>query len=67
MDRESQECQTDAFMLALGMKADDILLAFRYNPGESDKDYATIFKKFEEYYDSKHNVVYHRARFNKRF
>ena len=66
LDRESDEHQIDALMLLLGDNAENILLTFKYAAGESSDKYKDVFDKFNQYYGSKQNKVFHRRRFNRR-
>ena len=64
-DITSEERQIDRLLLALGRKAESILLMFALS-AEDAKKYQTVRDKFNAYFVVRRNVIYERARFNRR-
>ena len=64
-DITSEERQIDRLLLALGRKAESILLMFALS-AEDVKKYQTVRDKFNAYFVVRRNVIYERARFNRR-
>ena len=64
-DITSEEQQIDRLLLALGRKAESILLMFALS-AEDVKKYQTVRDKFNAYFVVRRNVIYERARFNRR-
>ena len=57
--------QVSTLLYCLGEEAEAVLSST--NPTEDDrKDYARVVGKFDEYFKVRKNVIYERARFNKR-
>ena len=49
----------------MGDEADDILSSVRLT-AEQQKVYTTVVEKFESYFVKRHNVIFERAKFNRR-
>ena len=64
-DITSEERQIDRLLLALGRKAESILLMFALS-AEDVKKYQTVRDKFNAYFVVRRNVIYKRTRCNRR-
>ena len=65
MAEKSEECQTSTLLYCLGVDAKDVLTT----TGISDnnrKKYTRVVEKFDKFFRVRHNVIFERARFNKR-
>ena len=65
LSEKSDECQASTLLYYLSTDADDILTTTRI----SDKDrkkYSKVIEKFDQYFEVRHNVIFERARFNRR-
>ena len=65
LDKKSEEKQVNALVYAMGDEADDILRSFHLSEADAKK-YKTVKEKFDEYFISRRNVIYERAKFNQR-
>ncbi len=57
--------QIHTLVYSMGDEADDILSSFRLSD-EDGKKYATVLAKFQEYFVKRKNVIFERAKFNRR-
>ena len=55
----------NALVYAMGDKSDDILHSFKLT-NDQQKDYDTVKVKYDGYFVKKSNVIYERAKFNRR-
>ena len=65
LEKKSDEKQVNALVYAMGDEADDILRSFHLSDADAKK-YKTVKEKFDEYFISRQNVIYERAKFNQR-
>ncbi|XP_046391596.1 uncharacterized protein K02A2.6-like [Ischnura elegans] len=65
LSKQPDDEQVDALIYTMGDDADDILLSFNLAAAE-EKTYKVVFEKFNEHFVPKVNIIYERARFNKR-
>ena len=63
LDKKSEEKQVNVLVYAMGDEADNILRSFHLSDADSNK-YKTVKEKFDEYFISRRNVIYERAKFN---
>lgn len=65
LDKESDERRTSTLLYCLGPDADDVLTST--NIGDDDrKKYSKVIEKFDAHFRVRRNVIFERARFNKR-
>ena len=62
---KSEEVQVNTLLYSMGDEADDILSTFGLTDTQK-KEYKTIKDKFFEFFIAKRNIVYERAKFNRR-
>ena len=62
---KSDKAQVNRMIYSMGSDADDILSSFRLTV-EDKKVYDTVVQSFEQYFIKKRNVIYERAKFNRR-
>lgn len=62
---KTEESQVNTLVYSMGDKADDILHSFHLSE-EDQKRYDTVKEKFEHYFVKRRNVIFERAKFNKR-
>ena len=62
---KSEECQASTLLYCLGVDAEDILTTTRISD-DNRKKYTRVVEKFGEFFRVRHNVIFERARFNKR-
>ena len=60
-----EEVQVNTLIYAMGDEADDILRAFTLSE-EDRKSYAIVKAKFDNYFVQRRNIIYERAKFNRR-
>ena len=65
MAEKSEECQASTLLYCLGADAEDVLTTTRISDNNRKK-YARVVEKFDEFFQIRHNVIFERARFNKR-
>ena len=65
LDSKEEEYQVNSLVYAMGDKADDILGTLGLSDADSKK-YKAVKEAFDKYFICKYNVIYERARFNKR-
>lgn len=63
---ESENTQVDILILSMGKKAETILESFNLSQ-EDQRKYGLVVDCFTKYFAKKVNVIYERARFNKRY
>lgn len=64
LDSKNEEYQVNSLVYAMGDKADDILGTL--NLSDALLKYKPVKEAFDKYFICKYNVIYERARFNKR-
>ena len=65
LDGETGEKQVNTLLYAMGEEAEDTLAST--NPTAAERrDYDKVVKKFDEFFKVRKNVIFERARFNKR-
>ena len=62
---KSEECQASTLLYCLGVDAEDVLTTTRISD-DKRKKYARVVEKLDEFFRVRHNVIFERARFNKR-
>lgn len=62
---KSIEAQVNTLIYSIGPSAEDVLESFRLTPAQQ-KDYDLLVDKFTKHYVPKVNVIFERARFNRR-
>ena len=65
LSSKSEEVQVSTLVYSLGDKAEDIVQSFKLTDDELKK-YDTVKSKFESHFVRRRNVVYERAKFNRR-
>lgn len=65
LDSKEEEYQVNSLVYAMGDKADDILATLGLS-ADDIKKYKAVKEAFDKYFICKYNVIYERARFNKR-
>uniref|UniRef100_A0A3B3C9Q2 Gypsy retrotransposon integrase-like protein 1 n=1 Tax=Oryzias melastigma TaxID=30732 RepID=A0A3B3C9Q2_ORYME len=65
LDAKDERYQVNSLMYAMGDKADDILSTLGLSNDEQKK-YKSVKEAFDKHFIGKQNVIYERARFNKR-
>ena len=63
--KEEEESQINTLIYAMGDKADDILNSFKLSTAQL-KQYHTVKTKFDEHFAVRRNVIFERAKFNRR-
>uniref|UniRef100_A0A0A9YGK9 RNA-directed DNA polymerase n=1 Tax=Lygus hesperus TaxID=30085 RepID=A0A0A9YGK9_LYGHE len=62
LEEQSGKKQVDSLIFNLGERAEDIFLSFNLSSYESE-NYATVIKKFDEYFIPRKNIIFERAKF----
>ncbi|UYV61752.1 K02A2.6-like [Cordylochernes scorpioides] len=62
---KSENEQVNALIYIMGDKAEEILILFNLSEAQID-DYKLVVSKFQDYFIGKRNVIYERAKFNRR-
>ena len=65
LDKEEDERQVSTLLYCLGEEADDVLTSTNITQ-ESQKKFADVIQKFDEFFKVRKNVIFERARFNQR-
>lgn len=65
LDSKNEDYQVNSLVYAMGDKADDILATLGLSNADKKK-YVAVKEAFNKYFICKYNVIYERARFNKR-
>ena len=65
MSAESEERQISTFLYCLGAESEDILSSTNITE-ENRKTYAGVVNQFDEFYKVRRNIIFERARFNRR-
>jgi len=65
LSEKSDECQASTLLYCLGTDSDDVLTTTRISDDDRKK-YNKVLEKFDEYFKVRHNVIFERARFNRR-
>jgi hypothetical protein len=65
LDKEDEARQASTLLYCLGEEAHDVLASTSITT-EDSKKYSKVLKKFDEHFDVRKNVIFERARFNKR-
>ena len=63
--KEEEESQINTLIYAMGDQADDILTSFKLSTTQL-KQYHTVKTKFDEHFVIRRNVIFERAKFNRR-
>ena len=63
--RREGDVQVNTLIYAMGDQADDILTSFTLSD-EDRKSYATVKRKFDNHFIQRRNVIFERAKFNRR-
>ena len=63
--KEEEESQINTLIYAMGDQADDILTSFKLSTSQQ-KQYHTVKTKFDEHFVVRRNVIFERAKFNRR-
>ena len=64
--KEDNERQVSALLYCLGEEADDVLTSTNIS-SDSRKVFADVLKKFDEFFKVRKNIIFERARFNRRY
>ena len=65
LSESSAEQQVSTLLYSMGEEADDVLSSTNITEAER-KVYATVMGKFEEFFNVRKNIIFERARFNRR-
>ena len=65
LDKEEETRQVSTLLYCLGDEAHDVLSSTKITD-EDRKTYSKVMEKFDAYFDVRKNVIFERARFNKR-
>ncbi|UYV80311.1 hypothetical protein LAZ67_18002370 [Cordylochernes scorpioides] len=65
LSEKSENEQVNALIYIMGDKAEEILILFNLSEAQID-DYKLVVSKFQDYFVGKRNVIYERAKFNRR-
>ena len=65
LSEKSDECQASTLLYCLGPDSDDVLTTTQISDDDRKK-YSKIIEKLDEYFKVRHNVIFERARFNRR-
>ena len=65
LDTKEEPAQVNMLIYSMGDQADDILKSFHLSEAEG-KQYATVKMKFDNHFVKRRNIIYERARFNRR-
>ena len=63
--KEEEESQINTLIYAMGDQADDILTSFKLSTSQL-KQYHTVKTKFDEHFVVRRNIIFERAKFNRR-
>ena len=65
--KEDNERQVSALLYCLGEETDDVLTSTNISsPADSRKVFADVLKKFDEFFKVRKNIIFGKARFNRR-
>src|SRR5277367_1711842 len=64
--KKSETVQIDTLVYNMGPEAEEIFSTFTFTPETDSAKYDKVREKFDYYFNGKTNVVYERAKFNKR-
>ncbi|UYV78630.1 K02A2.6-like, partial [Cordylochernes scorpioides] len=65
LSEKSENVQVNALIYIMGDKAEEILILFNLSEAQIN-DYKLVVSKFQDYFIGKRNVIYERAKFNRR-
>ncbi|UYV65638.1 K02A2.6-like [Cordylochernes scorpioides] len=65
LSEKSENEQVNALIYIMGDKAEEIVILFNLSEAQID-DYKLVVSKFQDYFIGKRNVIYERAKFNRR-
>lgn len=65
LDEKPNACQVDTLIYCMGDKAEDIFATFKLAPEEA-QNFNIVVAKFNDHFKGDTNVIYERARFNRR-
>ena len=65
LDKEDEARQASTLLYCLGEEAHDVLASTNIST-EDSKKYSKVLKKFDDPFDVRKNIIFERARFNKR-
>ncbi|UYV79821.1 hypothetical protein LAZ67_18000795 [Cordylochernes scorpioides] len=65
LSEKSESEQVNALIYIMGDKAEEILILFNLSEAQIN-DYKLVVSKFQDYFIGKRNVIYERAKFNRR-
>ncbi|UYV71882.1 hypothetical protein LAZ67_9000867 [Cordylochernes scorpioides] len=65
LSEKSENEQVNALIYIMGDKAEEILILFNLSKAQIN-DYKLVVSKFQDYFIGKRNVIYERAKFNRR-
>ncbi|UYV66964.1 K02A2.6-like [Cordylochernes scorpioides] len=65
LSEKSENEQVNALVYIMGDKAEEILILFNLSEAQNN-DYKLVVSKFQNYFIGKRNVIYERAKFNRR-
>lgn len=65
LNKKDGEIQVNSLLYCMGDKADDIWLSFKLTAADQ-KDYDKVSEAFSKFFQVKKNVIYERAKFNRR-
>ena len=65
LNKKAEESQVHTLIYSMGDEADDILSSFELSE-EDRKKYETVRDRFESYFVKKRNIIFERAKFNRR-
>ncbi|UYV63574.1 K02A2.6-like [Cordylochernes scorpioides] len=65
LSEKSENEQVNALIYIMGDKAEEILILFNLSEAQIN-DYKLVVSKFQDYFIEKRNVIYERAKFNRR-
>ena len=65
LDKESEERQVSTLLYFLGEAADDVLTSTNIS-ADDRKKYDPVMSKFDEFFQVRRNIIFERAKFNRR-
>ena len=65
LTKEEEEAQINTLIYAMGDQADDILKSFKLTDAQAKK-YDTVKSRFDEHFVVRRNIIFERAKFNRR-
>ena len=65
LNKEDEPRQVSTLLYCLGEEADDVLFSTNITDEDRDK-YATVIAKFDAFFQVRKNVIFERAKFNRR-